>query len=128
MRSVRGVLIATVVLIVLGPMVWYPYLRPLLATREVWEGTLVARFQRSYGGDYEYHTCHWRVRCADGRTRTMAVTSVMWTSAQVGAPLRKRKGEHYLRLVGTPNGMNLLQEKMGDEFPKEFAPLIPVPP
>jgi hypothetical protein len=126
MRSGRTLLIVGVGLLLAGPLLWKYVIGPPLARTQSWEGTLVGKYTKTHGGRFKWQTYHWRVECDDGKTRSVDVDHIMWVSVRDGSRLRKAKGERYPRVVGPPTGLNLLQEKMGDEFPKELEHLVPV--
>jgi len=125
--SWRGLLILFALVLVGGPFIWHYLIRPQSAKWEAWEGVVVERFQRHYQGRYgELTTYHLRVECPDGRRRNVDVTGTMWIGMNVGTRLRKTKGERWPRIVGAPNGLNLLEKEMGKDFPKQLRPLVPV--
>jgi len=125
MKSPRFILIAIASILVLGPLLWLYVIRPPLARSERWEGVIVERFEKAHGGNFKYHTYHWRVECEDGATRSVDVDTALYTSVRVGDRVCKLKGDRYPRPVGR-SGLNLLEEQMGDEFPDRLRHLVPV--
>jgi len=113
-------------LLVIGPIFWKYVIRPPLARNEAWSGTLLERSEKRRGGNYR-HTLYylWKVKCDDGKTRTVDVDNMLWLSADPGDRVEKRKGERYPRLAGR-SGLNMLKEQMGEDFPEKYEPLVPV--
>jgi hypothetical protein len=126
MPSGRTLLIVGVCLLVLGPLLWKYVIGPPIARRQSWEGTLIEKYTKTHGGRFKWYSYHWRVECDDGRIRNPDVDHLLWVSADVGSRLRKTKGERYPRVVGPPDGVRLLREKMGDKFPEDLRHLVPV--
>lgn len=127
-RRNRALVIALVVFagfLVLRPYLYTLVLWPLLAKQQAWEGRVVEQFEKRYG-PYGLSTFHWRVACEDGKTRTCDVPSALYLTVRPGAEVRKQRGERWPRPVGPPNGATLLQEQMGESFPEQLKPLVPV--
>lgn len=126
-RALGSALIVLASFLVLRPYLYTHVIWPPLATRQAWEGRVVERFEKRYG-PYGPRTYHWRVECEDGKTRTCDVPNLLYVSAHPGDTVRKEKGARWPQLVGAPNGLSLLQEKMGEDFPEKLRPLTPAAP
>jgi len=114
----RSWVILAVGLGALGILTWKFGVKPVLATRDAYEGTIAEKYKKSHGGQYTRYTHHWTVECTDGETRSVEVKRTLWMLSSVGSPVRKIRGERWPRLpeVDRSPGRKYL-EKLLEEYP-----------
>ena len=120
-------LIICALLFVLYPYIRYSLLDPIFSRWTAWEGTIERVYTREHQSRWGSHTTyHWRVRCTDNKVRNVTV-NLLLSLAHPGTRVRKVRGERWPQIIDRRNGYNLLEEQMGQRFPRQLRPLVPQP-
>ena len=93
----RSWLPLAVIVGLVGYAAWKYVAKPALARRDSYEGTIMEKYDKAHG-QYARYSYHWKVKCTDGKVRSVDVPRSLWIMSHLNEPVRKVRGERWPRL------------------------------